>query len=117
LEHPVAQMLSQVDQLRSLQAGCIPSRLFEVYGNELVAHFRRELAIVDSAICSGQGQLVVTVKAFLELHLVVILPVVLFAFVLCPLVPSVDVQAVSEHQHKLDHLLVVVRVHQLGALS
>lgn len=90
----MAQVLCEVYNFGSQKPALVPVRLVQVDGDELVANFGGELAVVDLAVGRHVFEHFELVDALAELLLVVVLPVILLALVLGPLLPAILVEAV-----------------------
>ena len=110
-------MLGQVDNFRPCQPTLVPIRLIQVDGHELIADFRSEFTVVHLTKGRHSSQRFELIAPLLELLFVIVLSVVLFALMFGPLLPSVLVETVAEHEDELHDLFVVPFIDHLGAVS
>jgi hypothetical protein len=116
-EEPMAQVLCQINDLTPADLPLIPIRLIQVNGHKLVANLRSKLTVVHLTKGRGRRQSLILIYGLLEFLLIVVLPIVVFAFVLGPLSPPILIKTVAEHQDELDYLFVVAFVDHLGAVT
>lgn len=102
----MAQMLSQINQLLTRHLYFVSSGLLAVNRHKFVANLRSKLRVVHTTVLGLvlATYCLVIVHLFLQLTLVLKRAVKLSTVKLGFLLPSVDVEAIMEHQDKLNHL-------------
>lgn len=113
----MAQMLCKIDNFRNLDFTQIVARCFHVHSDVLIANFGCELSIINLSIFTAIAPCLEMFKTFAHPLFVIELAVILLAFILGPFLPSIHVEAISEHQQKLHHYRVVIIVHHARALT
>ena len=101
LEEPVAEVLGKVDEFADGQLALVVAWAFHVDGDVFIADFWGELGVVDFSVFNTCAPILEVLKLFAHLLLIIVLAIKLLALILGTLLPTVHVEAVSEHQEEL----------------
>ena len=81
-----------------------------------IANFWRELPVVDFGVFAAVAPLLELSQLLAHPGLVLLRAVEGLAFIFCPLLPAIHVEAISEHEHVLHDGAIVCDVGLLTAL-